>query len=172
MLKCELAASTSTCLACDQLTHTINDLGAWLLEVDRILCPQGLVAIAANLVPGTRLRGKKARRLHEAAAYLNAFYQLHSQKRYRCYSKNHWEDLLVAAGFEIQQSETVERFGDFTVWADEDSLSSEDRLRLKVMLVQAPEKAKEFLTTQISGDRIVFRHPEIIILAKSKANTD
>lgn len=159
-------------LVCQHMAHTFNDLDGWLREADRILRPEGLAAVETLLVPGTRLRGKKARRLREAAEYLNAFFQLHSQKPYSYASKNNWEDLLVAAGFEIQKLETAERIVDFSVWTDEVSLSWEDRLRLKVMLVQAPEKASEFLTPKFSGDRILFRHPEITILANSKANTD
>jgi len=45
-----------------------------------------------------------------------------------------------------------------------------DRLRLKAMLIQAPEKAREFLTPQFSGDRIRFHLPEITILATLQAN--
>ena len=78
----------------------------------------------------------------------------------------------MGSGFDIQRLETVDKLFDFAQWADEAALSSKDRMRLKVMLVQAPEKAREFLTARFSGDRIQFRLPEITILAKSKANTN
>jgi SAM-dependent methyltransferase len=52
-------------LVCHHTTHTLHDADAWLLEAVRILRPQGLMAVETYLVPGTRLRGKKARKLEE-----------------------------------------------------------------------------------------------------------
>ena len=159
-------------LVCHHTAHTFLDTNAWLLEAARILRPQCLLAVETYLVPGTRLRGEKARKLREADQYLNAFYQLRNLKHQRYYSQYGWEDLLVGSGFDIQRLETADKLFDFAQWADEVDLASKDRLRLKVMLVQAPEKAREFLTVQFSGDRIQFRLPEITILAKSKAKTN
>lgn len=157
-------------LVCHHTAHTLHDANAWLLEAGRILRPQGMMAVKTYLVPGTRLRGKKARKLREADHYLNAFCQLHDPKHQRYYSQNGWEDLLMGSGFDIQRLETADKLIDFAQWADEAALAGKDRLRLKVMLVQAPEKACEFLTTRFSGDRIQFRLPEFTILAKSKAS--
>jgi hypothetical protein len=150
----------------------VRNTRAWLSEAARIICPQGLMVITSYLVPGTRLRGKKARKLRESAEYLNAFCQLRSPTHQGYYSQNSWEDLLLGVGFDLRHLETSDKLFDFARWADETALTSKDRLRLKVMLVQAPEKAREFLTLQFSGDRIQFRLPEISILAKSKANTN
>ena len=130
------------------------------------------MAVETYLVPGTRLRGKKARKLREVDRYLNAFYQLRNPKHQRYYSQNGWKDLLMGSGFDIQRLETADKLFDFESWADEAALAGKDLLRLKVMLVQAPEKVREFLTVQFSGDKIHFRLPEITILAKSKANTN
>jgi SAM-dependent methyltransferase len=157
-------------LVCHHTAHTLHDADAWLLEAARILQPQGLMVVETYLVPGTRLRGKKARKLREVDHYLNAFYQLRNPKHQSYYSQNGWEDQLMGSGFDVQRLETADKIFDFAQWADEAALASKDRLRLKVMLVQAPEKAREFLTTQFSGDRIQFRLPEITILAKSKAS--
>ena len=126
--------------------------------------------LTTYLVPGTRLRGKKARKLCQAADYLNAFAQLRSPKHQRYYSQLDWEDLLAKAGFDIQRCETADKYFAFSQWAWEAQLSGMDRLRLKAMIIQAPEKAREFLTPQFSGDRIQFRLPEITILATSNAN--
>jgi hypothetical protein len=55
---------------------------------------------------------------------------------------------------------------DFDSWAGYYSPSPNNRLRLKAMLVQAPEKVRCFLTPLESGDRIAFRMTEVFILAK------
>jgi SAM-dependent methyltransferase len=158
-------------LICHHMIHTLHDTEAWLQKAAHILRPQGFMAVATYLVPGTRLRGKKARKLRQSGDYLNAFNQLRNPQHQNYYSQNGWEDLLIGAGFDIQRLETADKLFDFAQWADEADLSNKDRLRLKVMLVQAPEKVREFLTVQFSGDRIQFRLPEITILAKPKANT-
>jgi SAM-dependent methyltransferase len=159
-------------VVCHQFAHILSEPEAWLLEAARVLKPQGLIAISSYLVPGTRLRGKKARQLRQAADYLNAFWLLRDPSHRRFFSQSAWEDLLQGAGFYIQHLQTADQLFDFSTWVSEDSLTGKDRLRLKAMLVQAPEKAREFLTPQFSGDRIRFRLPEITILAKSKANSD
>jgi len=159
-------------LVCHHMAHRLHDVKEWLPRVTRILQPQGLIALTTYLVPGTRLRGKKARKLGEAGDYLKAFFQLHDTKHQKYYSQNGWEDLLIRSGFDIRSVETADKQLDFAQWVDEFSLTSKDQLRLKAMLIQAPEKAREFLTTQFSGDRIRFRLPEFTILATSKANTD
>jgi SAM-dependent methyltransferase len=159
-------------LICHHMIQTLHDTEVWLRQVTHILRPQGLMAMTTHLVPGTRLRGKKARKLRQAGDYLNAFNQLRNPQHQNYYSQNGLEDLLIGAGFDIQRLETADKLFYFAKWIDEAALSSIDRLRLKVMLVQAPEKVREFLTLQFSGDRIQFRLPEITILAKSKANTN
>lgn len=155
---------------CFHIVHELLDTTAWLLEASRIIRPQGSLVIRTLSVPGTRLRGKKARKLRESAEYINAIFQLHSPSDGRYDSQNQWEDLLMGTGFDIQNIETSVQLFDFTTWVDKASLTHRDRLRLQAMLIQAPEKANEFLTPQFSGDKIEFRLPEITILAVSKAN--
>ena len=168
----QYAVDSFDLLICHHMAHTLHDTEAWLQNAGHILRPQGLLSMATYLVPVTCLRGKKGRKLREAGDYLNALIQLYNPQHHSYYSQNVWEDLLIGAGFDIQRLETANKLFDFAQWTDEAFLASKDRLRLKVMLVQAPEKAREFLTLQFSGDRIQFRLPEITILAKSKANTN
>ena len=165
-------ADTFDLVVSHHMAHTWYDTEEWLRNAGRILRPRSMMAIVSYLVPGTRLRGKKARKLRDAADYLNAFTQLRNPRHQRYYSQNGWEDLLAGAGYDIQQCETTDVFFAFAQWAGDASLSRNDRLRLKAMIIQAPEKAREFLTPQFSGDRIQFRLPEITILATSKGNTD
>ncbi len=87
---------------CVHIVHELLDTTAWLLEASRIIRPQGSLMIRTLSVPGTRLRGKKARKLRESAEYINAFFQLRSPRDGRYYSQNQWEDLLMETGFDIQ----------------------------------------------------------------------
>jgi SAM-dependent methyltransferase len=153
-----------------QCVNTLSDPNKYLQDTGRILKPQGLLAVTTYLVPGTRLRGKKARRLLEAGEYINAWCQLRDSQHRRFYSQNGWEDLLLANSFEIVNQETASNRFDFDWWVDRTSPNEYDRLRLKAMVIQAPEKAREFLTPQFSGDRIRFHLPEITILATLQVN--
>lgn len=153
-------------------SHLVEQVTPWLQQLGRILKADGLLLLRSHLVPGSRLRGKKARLQREAGDYINAFCRLRSAGHRRYLSRDQWEDFLDTAGFYVQQVETAEAAFDFSAWTAKCSPRREDLLRLRAMLIQAPEKAYEFLTPRFSGDRIVFRLPEITILAISKANLD
>ncbi len=154
------------------VTHTFSDVRQWLQEAGRVLKSQGLIVLTSHLVPGTRLRGKKALKERQAGNYINAWWQLRDRQHKHFYSQHEWEDLLQESGFEIGHLHSSPMTFDFALWVDDASLSEKDRLRLKSMLIQAPEKVREFLTPQFSGDRINFCLPEINILASSKLNKD
>ena len=75
-------------------------------------------------------------------------------------------------GFAPQQTVKMKRVVDFEAWANPNILTPADKIRLRAMLIQSPEKAWEFLTPKVSGDRIEFHLTEILILATKKADTD
>jgi SAM-dependent methyltransferase len=154
----------------NQMWHMTADSAAWVSEAFRVLKREGLLAIITRLVPGSRRRGKKAQRLREAGAYINAWCRLRDRRHAQYLSQEQWEDLLMEQGFKIENWEVDEKRIDFDSWTADPTRSVKDYLRLKAMLIQAPEKAREFLTPEFAGDRIRFRLPEASILAKSKAN--
>ncbi len=153
------------------LSHLL-EIATWLREAGRILKADGNLALTTYLIPGSRLRGKKARLLRAAGCYINSWAGLCDPQHRHYYSQSSLEDLLFTNSFAIESVQTDEGLHDFEGWIAECSPSPEDRLRLKAMLIQAPKKAHEFLTPQFSGDKIRFRLPEISILATSKANKD
>ena len=83
-----------------------------------------------------------------------------------------WNDLLADCNWKIQQTATRETPLDFYAWVNCFSPSTQNRLRLQAMLVQAPEKVYGFLTPLESGDRIAFRLTEIFILATMAKKTE
>ena len=60
----------------------------------------------------------------------------------------------------------------FTPWAKRMKVSEENTLRLRAMLVQAPQLVVEFLTPDISGDTIEFQLTEAIIIAHKSTQTN
>ena len=136
-----------------------------LQEIGRILKPDGELLIMDYLVPGSRLHGKKADRLRDAGEYINSWMRLRNP-RHRCFlDQDSWERLLRNGQWDIKKMATQDVTMEFGAWASFYAPDDLNRLRLRAMLIQAPEKAHAFLTPLMSGDRIAFRMSEIFILA-------
>ena len=126
-----------------------------------LLKPGGKLLLTMILVPGSRLRGKKARLHRQAGKYIKTMLRFHDRANGRCYSLDRWEDALMADGFVIDQQSIHALPVDFASWSGH--LSPTDRLRLRVMVTQAPTAVADFLTPQTVGDRIEFRLQQIVI---------
>ena len=131
----------------------------------RLLRSDGHLLIMDNMIPGSRLRGKKARQLRTAGEYINSWMKLRNPQHKHYLSEDAWIDLLTDTQFSIRGTAIREKTEDFDTWAECYSPGRDGRIRLQAMLVQAPEKALGFLTPERSGDRIAFRLTELFILA-------
>lgn len=159
-------AATFDLVTCRIAPHHFPDIQQFIKEAARVLKPGGLLAVVDNIVPGTHLRGKKARLINEAGAYVNAFEKLRDPSHGRCWSVNEWEHGLRQAGFALQQQELLSKEMEFGLWAARMQAAPDDIIRLKAMLVQAPTAVSDFLTPQISNDRITFRLTELLAVGK------
>lgn len=63
-------------VTCRIAPHHFADIGRFIAEAVRVLRPGGLLAVVDNIVPGSRLRGKKADRRRAAGEYINIFEKL------------------------------------------------------------------------------------------------
>ena len=153
-------------VTCRIAPHHFPDIQQFINEAARVLKPGGLLAVVDNIVPGTHLRGKKARLINEAGNYVNAFEKLRDPSHGRCWSVSEWEHGFAQAGFAVQHQELLHKEMEFAPWAARMQVSREDTIRLKAMLVQAPTAVSDFLTPQISNDRITFRLTELLVVGK------
>ena len=159
-------AATFDLVTCRIAPHHFPDIQQFINEAARVLKPGGLLAVVDNIVPGTHLRGKKARLINEAGNYVNAFEKLRDPSHGRCWSISEWERGFAQAGFTVQHQELLHKEMEFAPWAARMQVSREDTIRLKAMLVQAPTAVSDFLTPQISNDRITFRLTELLVVGK------
>lgn len=153
-------------VTCRIAPHHFPDIPQFIAESHRVLKQGGVFAVVDNVVPGTHLRGKKANLQREAGKYINAFEKLRDPSHGRCLSLNEWEYGFKKAGFRDIHSETAPKEMDFDWWVERMNVTSDDRIRLRAMLVQAPQEVTAFLTPQFSGDRIKFYLREAIIIGK------
>jgi ubiquinone/menaquinone biosynthesis C-methylase UbiE len=153
-------------VTCRLAAHHFPHTARFVAEAARVLRPGGLLTVVDNVVPGSRLRGKKARLEREAGEYINAYEKLRDPGHGRCLSLYEWEDRYRQAGFAITHQETADMWLDFDAYVNRMRVSATNRTRLRAMLLQAPQRAADFLTPQVTGDRITFRFTEAIILGR------
>ena len=157
-------AGTFDLVTCRIAAHHFADVGRFLREAARALRPGGLLAVVDNVVPGSRLRGKRADRQREAGAYVNAFEKLRDPSHVRCLSLEEWADALVAAGLAVATTETLDKRLTFETWAARHT--PEMQTRLRAMLLQAPEAARAFLDPRVEGVT-TFRLREGLFIARA-----
>ena len=65
------------------------------------------LAVVDNVVPGSRLRGKKAKIELEAGRYINAYEKLRDPSHGRCLSLDEWLAIYQITGLAALQQETL-----------------------------------------------------------------
>ncbi len=153
-------------VTCRLAAHHFPEIGRFLAEAARVLKPGGLLAVADNVVPGSRLRGKKAKLQREAGRYVNAFEKLRDPSHQRCLSIEAWQDALLDAAFTLEQQELLPMALDFDAYTARMRVPPADKVRLRAMLLQAPQPVLAFLTPQMTGDRITFHFTEAILIGR------
>lgn len=130
------------------------------------LQPGGRLLLHDTIVPGSRLRGKKARREREAGDYINTWVRYMDPTHQRYFTADRWHDMLGAAGLRVIYSELELRAVDFGAWVGDTPRPAADVIRLEAMLLQAPEKVGAFLTPLSSPARITFQFTDCFILTE------
>ncbi len=151
-------------VTCRLAAHHFPEISRFLAESARVLKPGGLLAIVDNVVPGSRLRGKKAHLMRETARYVNAFEKLRDPSHQTCLSVEQWQDALAAAGLALTHQELLSVPLDFDAYAARMRVTPQNKLRLQAMLRQAPQPVLTFLTPHQTGDRITFHLTEAILI--------
>ncbi|CUS04127.2 conserved protein of unknown function [Candidatus Promineifilum breve] len=151
-------------VTCRIAPHHFPDVDRFIAEAARVLRPGGVLAVVDNVVPGSRLRGKRANAQREAGDYVNAFEKLRDPSHVRCLSHEEWLDALVAAGLTVEAQETQDKRLTFETWAARHT--PEMQTRLRVLLTQAPAAAAEFLDPQSGSGLTTFRLREGLFVAR------
>lgn len=156
--------ATFDAVTCRIAPHHFPDIGRFIAEGARVLRPGGVLAVVDNVVPGSRLRGKKADKQRLAGEYVNAFEKLRDPSHARCLSFEEWLDAFAAAGLSMEVQETLDKRLTFETWAARHT--PEMQTRLRVMLLRAPAEAAEFLDPQTQTGLTTFRLREGLFVAR------
>ena len=86
-------------VTCRIAAHHFPNIGRFMAESARVLHAGGILAIVDNIVPGSHLRGKKAKRLRLAGEYVNTFEKLRDPSHGRCLSLDRWIERFRIVNF-------------------------------------------------------------------------
>jgi SAM-dependent methyltransferase len=158
------SGQTFDAVTCRIAPHHFADVGRFIAEAARVLRPGGALAVVDNVVPGSRLRGKRAEAQRQAGAYVNTFEKLRDPSHVRCLSVEEWLEALAAAGLDVEPPETLDKRLTFETWAARHTPDTQARLR--AMLLRAPAAAADFLDPQTDTGLTTFRLREGLFIAR------
>ena len=142
-------------VTCRVAAHHFPDIVGFLNETARVLKPGGIFALVDNSVPDDEI----------GSTYINAVEILRDPSHNRCLSVEEWEQECFASGLLVTNKELSPMALDFDEWTARMRVSAENRIRLKAMILQAPQEAAAVLTPQLQGDRMTFHLERMIMIA-------
>lgn len=148
------------CITCRIAPHHFPDVAAFVREAARVLAPGGLLAVSDNIAPAEPA----------AAKYLNALEKLRDPSHHWCWSAEDWGAFFYSAGLRTQHQEPFTKQIDFDEWAERVGVEGDDRLRLRVMLRQAPDEARDWLQPQVADGRLTFALTEMTLIGEKSGS--
>lgn len=142
-------------VTCRIAPHHFPAPANFVQEAARVTRPGGLVAVIDQIVPKQR----------KGARYVNAFERLRDPSHAWAYSLPRWTGFFKDAGLEVLHAEPFTRRHQLTDWADRMRCAPDVVIRLRAMLVQAPEAAAEWLQAEIhpAGDASFLIHQALLL---------
>lgn len=160
------AAASLDLVLCRLAAHHFPNIRAFVQEAARVLKPGGLLAVSDNVVPGSTRSGRKARLQQEAGVYINAFEKLRDPSHVRHQTLAEWREHYRSCGFALEAEESAKKAIEFAEYVRRSGVAPDDIVRLRAMLVQAPDAVLEFLTPIFQGDTITFYLTEAIFVGR------
>ncbi len=151
-------------ITCRLAAHHFFNVSKFMNAAARSLKSGGILAVVDNVVPGTFSGGKKIRHIEESGRYINAFERLRDPSHIRCLDLDEWTELFYSAGIRLWHSETMTIELAFEPWVARSHVALVDIIRLRAMLLQAPQGVKNFLDPQLVGGELAFHLMEGIIV--------
>jgi ubiquinone/menaquinone biosynthesis C-methylase UbiE len=150
------AAETFDAVTCRIAAHHFPDVPRFVRESARVLRPGGLLAVADNLSSGEP----------RTARFYNDFEKLRDPSHHWAYSMDDWDTFFFAAGLEVLHREQMPKELDFDQWAARMGVAGDDLLRLRVVLLHAPQHERDWLQPLQTGQQITLTLTEGLITGR------
>lgn len=142
---------------CRYAPHHFPDPFRFFQEVARVLKPGGVFALHDHLLPDDE----------RAARYVDAFEKLRDPSHVRSFAEYEWRGMFLDAGLTVEHSEPISRIADFDPWVARQGRSPQVKIRLEVLLAQAPEIVAEWLQPRCTGTpQATFLHRNILMMGR------
>lgn len=150
------ASAAFEAVICHHTAHRLRNAAAFVAECARVLRHGGLLALADCMVSGEP----------HIARFVNTLERLRSPAHVWAYSPEDWEAFLASTGLTVIHRETHSVERDFDEWAAAADVQGEDLLRLRALLVQAPQAPRAWLAPRVVGSRLVFTCTEGLLIGR------
>ncbi len=141
---------------CHHTAHRLHNAAAFAAECARVLRHGGLLALAECMVSGEP----------QIARFVNTWERLRNPAHVWAYSPEDWETFFASAGLTVLHREIHSAERDFDEWAAAADVQGDDLLRLRVLLVQAPQAPRAWLAPRMVGSRLVFTYTEGLLIGR------
>jgi ubiquinone/menaquinone biosynthesis C-methylase UbiE len=153
-------------VTCRLSAKHFGDVQAFLAGCRRLLRPHGRLVLVDNVVPGSLLHGKRARRIRQSGDYINIFESLRDPRHVRYLSLDEWRQLFYETGLRLTGQRIVSKELDFHAWTARMQVPPLNAVRLEAMLRQAPQEVAEFLQPRLCDRQLRLTLREAVLVAE------
>jgi ubiquinone/menaquinone biosynthesis C-methylase UbiE len=158
------AKSQFDLVTCRIAAHHFPSIGSFIAESRRLLRPGGILAVVDNISPADSRDIRKSKRDRDPSRYINALEKYRDKSHWRMLSEIEWVEEFYQAGFRTLRREKLEKTLDYESWRKRMNVTGADELRLRSMLMQAPETVHQYLKPRLENGRLIFNLTELIIV--------
>jgi ubiquinone/menaquinone biosynthesis C-methylase UbiE len=131
-------------VSCRIAPHHFADVKAFCREVARVLRPGGRFVLMDSV----------AAEDDELDRFINDVELRRDRSHARSYRVSEWRSWIEASGLAIDIVELFERRHEFQSWTERSRMGSEERDELETIILNAPDRVKEFFTVEIRDGRV------------------
>ncbi len=135
------ASGTFQLVTCRIAAHHFPDVFKFVQACYRVLAQGGLLLVQDQVLPDNK----------PAAQYVDAFETLRDPSHNRAYDEYEWRGMLLDADFSVEHSEIILKRHELLPWAQRLGCTPTRIERLQVLLLQAPDRVKNWMLPEYAG---------------------
>ncbi len=143
-------------VTCRLAMHHFSDAESALLEMSRVLKPDGRLGFTDNVTVSDA----------NAAKYYNRYERIRDPSHRLVESLEQLLSRIDQAGFALEKSQVLQEEFEFESWAERQNVSADDKATLLTMMQSVPPELKTLFATRWADETMYFRLWEAVVVAK------